>query len=57
MGFVKHQQAIVQVGQQARTQRGQQQVMVGNDHLGRNHGLAALVIGTAVKGRAMLAGA
>ena len=57
VGFVQHQEAIVQLGQHARAQRRQQQIVVGHDHLRAHQLLALVVIGALAEGRAVLAGA
>ena len=57
VGFVQHQQAVVQLGQHARAQRRQQQIVVGHDHLRAHQLLAFVVVGALAEGRAVLAGA
>ena len=57
MRLVEHQQAVVELGQQARPERGQQQVMVDHDHLRADQALARGVIAALVVGRAMARGA
>jgi hypothetical protein len=57
VGFVQHQQAVVQLGQHARAQRRQQQIVVGHDHLRAHQLLALVVVGALAEGRAVLAGA
>ncbi len=55
VGFVQHQKAVVQLGQQPRAQGGQQQIVVGHDDLGGHQVLAALVVDAVAEGRAVLA--
>ncbi len=55
--LVNDQQAVVQLGQEARANGGQQQVMVGDDDLGRHQLLAPLEVAALAEKRAMLAGA
>ncbi|MNT70021.1 hypothetical protein D3C72_2083750 [compost metagenome] len=57
MGFVQDQQAVVQLGQHARAQRRQQQIVVGNNDLRAHQLLALVVVGALAEGRAMFAGA
>ena len=57
VGFVDHEQAVVQLGQQACAQRRQQQIVIGHDDLCGDQFLAALVVGALAEHRAMLAGA
>ena len=55
VGFIQHQQAVAQIWEQTRSQAGQQQIMVGHDHLRSHQFLAPFVVGATVKYRAMAA--
>ena len=55
MRFVQHQQAMVQLGQHTGTQRRQQQVVVGHDHLCAHQIFTSLKVGAAVEQRAVFA--
>ena len=57
VGLVQHQQAVVQLGQQACAQGGQQQVVIDDDDLGGDQFLAPLVVAAALERRAMPPGA
>ena len=55
--LVEHQQAVVQLGQYARTQGRQQQVVVGHNHLRAHQRFALVVVDALAEGRAVPPGA
>ena len=55
VGFVDHEQAVVQLGQQPRAEGREQQIVVGHDDLRRHQLLAPLEIAALVEHGAMLA--
>ena len=55
VGFIQHQEAVVQLGQHARAQRRQQQIVVGHDHLRAHQLLAFVVVSALAERRAVLA--
>ncbi|MNV67183.1 hypothetical protein D3C71_1599710 [compost metagenome] len=57
VGFVQHQEAVVQLGQHTRAQRRQQQIVVGHDDLRAHQLLALVVVRALAEGGAVLAGA